>query len=96
MTTNTASGSSSNQTLVLGRNDIGIVAEDGGMQFYLTDCCVASAKGSIDGVVCRKCYGLIDPMLGGLPKEDGPLTEVYGDGIPHDEFLRRRDTIAGR
>lgn len=30
----------------------------------LTVCCAASAKGSCDGVVCRKCYELIDDLFG--------------------------------
>lgn len=30
----------------------------------LTTCCAASAKGSVGGVVCRKCYELIDDRFG--------------------------------
>ncbi|ACF33972.1 hypothetical protein KAMIYU_9 [Mycobacterium phage Kamiyu] len=32
---------------------------------YLTPCCEATAKGSGDGVVCRKCYQPVDERLGG-------------------------------
>lgn len=39
---------------------------------YLTDCCRASAKGSgSGGVVCRACYTVIDPRMGGVPGLDG-------------------------
>lgn len=37
---------------------------------YITDCCDASSKGSMDGVVCRACYREVDPYLGGIPYEN--------------------------
>jgi hypothetical protein len=68
---------------ILGRDDVGIVAEvaEGTwrMRYYLTDCCQASAKGSANsstGVCCRGCYREIDPALGGLPAQDGPVPTV--------------------
>lgn len=43
-----------------------------GWDFYITDCCDASAKGSVAGdypaVVCRACYTEVDPALGGIPE----------------------------
>lgn len=41
-------------------------ASDGTL-YYPTPCCGASAKGLEDGVGCRACYRMIDPMLGGVP-----------------------------
>ena len=32
--------------------------------YPLTKCCQASAKGSDDCVVCRKCYREVDPIFG--------------------------------
>jgi hypothetical protein len=53
---------------VVERDDQGLrfVVLDG-FAFYITDCCDASAKGSMGEVVCRACYREIDPALGGLP-----------------------------
>lgn len=70
--------------LVLGRDEVGLVAESEGWWYYITECCGASAKGS-DGIVCRACYYLIDERLGGCP--EGDLIEVFGDGIPHARFV---------
>lgn len=100
---------------VLGRDDVGAVAEDRSMtppfRYYLTDCCGASAKGMEWGIGCRACYDEIDPALGGTPgsatrlRPGGDptrfsdyeyvevpldLVEVYGDGIPYDEWRARR------
>lgn len=60
---------------VIGRCKTGMVATDGQMVWFLTDCCAASAKGLEDGVGCRSCYELIDPSLGGVYDEkfDGPI-----------------------
>lgn len=62
---------------VLGRDDIGTVAEDrdpgyksGPFRYYLTDCCGASAKGTEWGIACRACYGDVDPSLGMCPDSD--------------------------
>lgn len=77
-------------------------------RYYLTDCCGASAKGcgpyteDDEGYVgCRACYTEIDPALGGCPGlgpdwEPVPLDllEVYGDGIPYDEWRARYLTAA--
>lgn len=56
---------------VLGRDGIGWVADSEGMRYYLTDCCGASAKGSVasgePAVVCRCCYVEVPDELGGLP-----------------------------
>lgn len=71
--------------VVLGHNDIGVVAESEGFRYYLTACCGASAKGCDGYTGCRACYVEIDPALGGLPEWD-PLTTVYGDGIPYDTW----------
>lgn len=34
------------------------------MAWLLTECCQASAKGSEFGIVCRSCYGEVDPGFG--------------------------------
>lgn len=53
-----------------------VVTEDGPM--YITDCCDASAKGSValgePETVCRACYRTVDDALGGVPetREDTP------------------------
>ena len=57
---------------VLGRDVVGVVAEDrdpgfGNLRYYLTPCCGASAKGMEHYVGCRACYREIDPALGGTP-----------------------------
>jgi hypothetical protein len=95
-------------TTVLGRNEIGVVAEtEDGFRFYLTPCCGASAKGMEDYIGCRACYREVDSALGGIPaeagspgyqvvmsfggydiREDGPLIEVYGDGVPLEQWRR--------
>lgn len=97
----TSTAQTSLEPLVLGRDDVGLVAESDGMRYYLTDCCLASAKGCDGYVGCRACYQEIDPELGGIPdkvwgrKDDGgfgfvpvplALTEVFGDGIPHSVY----------
>lgn len=69
---------SASGVIVLGRDDVGIVAESDGMRYYLTECCGASAKGGEYGTVCRACYEDIDPALGGLP--DSELTVTVGAG----------------
>lgn len=45
--------------LVVGDSDVP------GLLYSLTDCCFASAKGSMGAIVCRGCYEEIDPLLGG-------------------------------
>lgn len=57
---------------IIGRDDVGTIAESDGFRYYLTDCCRASAKGSVNsptGVCCRACYAAIDPDLGGVPPQ---------------------------
>ena len=39
---------------------------------YLTECCQASGKGSVNsptGVCCRKCYNPVDPIFGTGPRD---------------------------
>ncbi len=60
------------------------------MRYYLTECCLASAKGLEDCTGCRACYQEIDPMLGG-PVLDGPLAEPFGDGLPYDTYKAKRE-----
>lgn len=83
------------KVLVLGRDAVGIVAENGFMRFYLTDCCGASAKGMEHGVGCRACHRGIDPWLGdaGANGENlcgGPLIEVFGDGLDYNDWMATR------
>lgn len=51
-----------------------------GFAFRITDCCDASAKGSMVGdfpaVVCRNCYQVVDPMLGMEPNLTESRTTV--------------------
>lgn len=82
------------EVTVLGRDSIGTVAENGYMRFYLTDCCGASAKGCQDCVACRACYRDIGFEMGdasapGVDLIGGPLTDVYGDGLPYNEWKAR-------
>jgi hypothetical protein len=77
----------SDTVIVLGRTEVGAVAEGYGMRYYLTDCCGASATGTCSGdVACRSCYRDVDPGLGGLPVWD-PFVETYGDGISYDSWV---------
>jgi hypothetical protein len=50
-------------------------SDDLTFRWYLTECCRASAKGSMDATVCRACYNEIDPSYGGVYDEkwDGPI-----------------------
>jgi hypothetical protein len=74
----------------MGRDAQGyLVARNDVMDVRLTECCHATAKGTDDGIACRNCYRLIDPLIGGMPVApytlDGAVTatEVYGwDGWP--------------
>lgn len=77
--------------IVLGRDDIGVIAEmtDTRMRYYLTECCGASAKGSMGTVVCRACYVEIDWSLGDLP-DDGAIPVPFGDGLPYDTWKATR------
>lgn len=60
------------------RNGFEWVTNRDGDQFYITDCCDASAKGGEHGTVCRRCYRSIDPSLGGIPEpfpeDDSPTS----------------------
>jgi hypothetical protein len=38
-----------------------------GMDYRVTECHHASAKGTDDGICCRACYHLIDEAIGGQP-----------------------------
>lgn len=75
-----------NSVAVLGRDDVGLIAESDGFRYYLTECCFASAKGSMGGIVCRACYYEVDPALGGIPPERA-IPEPFGDGVPYDMFV---------
>jgi hypothetical protein len=72
---------------VLGRDGIGWVAEADGFRYYLTECCGASAKGSVAGgepaVVCRCCYSEIDPMLGDVPPTPGKCSCMTLGGVTY-------------
>ena len=59
----------------LGRCRTGILVTDGHHTWFVTECCVASAKGSMGAIVCRACYEEVDDSLGGVYDEkfDGPL-----------------------
>jgi hypothetical protein len=63
---------SGGDVMIVGRDEVGLLAESAdlpGFRYYLTDCCLASAKGSANsptGVCCRACYAAIDPALGGV------------------------------
>jgi hypothetical protein len=62
-----------------------LVAQNDGMRYFLTDCCQASAKGSMDAVVCRACYREVDDAYGGAYDErfDGPIVPLTpGGGTP--------------
>jgi hypothetical protein len=56
-------------TKVLGADQVGTLAVNDGVVFYLTPCCAASVTGvcltadNPDGVACRKCYQPVDPAL---------------------------------
>lgn len=52
----------------LGRDAEGyLVRRSGGMDFRLTECCQASAKGCDGYTGCRACYRPVDPAIGGMP-----------------------------
>lgn len=59
-------------------------SHDGGfvMDFRVTECCRASAKGCSFGVGCRKCYQPVDDRIGGEPRppytRDGTVTYEAG------------------
>lgn len=42
----------------------------GGIIYPLTVCCQASAKGSMDSIVCRKCYREVDSCFGAAWRKD--------------------------
>ena len=92
------------EVLVLGRDSVGVIAESEGFRYYLTECCGASAKGCDGYIGCRACYREVDPMLGDVPDKamrsvdgrwefvDRPIAfvEVYGDGLPYDQWKASR------
>lgn len=68
---------------IVGRDKVGRIARDeDGSAFYVTECCAASAKGSMGAVVCRKCYRDIDPSLGGIPADEGRSSGRTLPGLP--------------
>ncbi|HNI35843.1 MAG TPA: hypothetical protein PLV93_10610 [Microthrixaceae bacterium] len=55
---------------ILGEDSIGKIAVGPDeFRFYLTPCCEASVTGTADGVACRACYEVVDPLLGGTPPD---------------------------
>lgn len=55
--------------VILGRDEIGLCAvSPDGWRFYMTDCCHAATTGDVAGVVCKKCFQVVDPALGGVPE----------------------------
>ncbi|MGW0022025.1 hypothetical protein ACWDUD_27240 [Rhodococcus sp. NPDC003382] len=46
------------------RDDTAHVVAYAGTAYHLTPCCDASAKGSMDSIVCRSCYQQVSPMYG--------------------------------
>lgn len=73
-------------------------------RWYVTECCLASAKGSMGGVVCRACYAEVDPGLGGVPvyaveaiqpaEENGRAREAHLEDHRRVEGLRRANAKA--
>jgi hypothetical protein len=56
-----------------------------GMDVRVSECHRASAKGTEDGICCRRCYALIDEAIGGQPvppytldSPDGPQVTFAG------------------
>lgn len=75
--------------VVLGRDQIGAVAEADGVRYYLTECCGASAKGCDGYIGCRACYHEVDPRLGGVPDKGMVLVREK------PEWGIRDDTLGG-
>lgn len=72
--------------MIVGEDAVGLIAESEGLRYYLTACCLASAKGTANaesGVCCRACYAELDPAMGGVPGESGPT--VYRVTLPEEE-----------
>lgn len=64
-------------TTVVGLSEEGyVVVADHGIQYGLTPCCHASAKGDAVGIVCRSCYHEVDPFLGGPMEVAIPVTTI--------------------
>jgi hypothetical protein len=53
-----------NDTTILGRDKVSVIAENDGIIFRLTNCCEASGKGGERGVICRACYQPVDDEMG--------------------------------
>lgn len=75
----------------------GDLAISGGMVYYLTTCCKASAKGCADYVGCRACYRPIADALGdawmvgdaaGWERRVAFLASAVGGGLPADMAQR--------
>lgn len=45
------------------RNESIRVVATHGIAYYLTPCCNASGKGSMDAIVCRSCYTEVDDIF---------------------------------
>lgn len=68
----------------------GFLTAQDGIVYYLTDCCGASGKGSVNsptGVCCRKCYREVDAVFGmGWLVSDDAAWAHYADLLrPHLE-----------
>ena len=56
--------------VIVGQDATGWLAESpelAGFHYYLTPCCLASAKGGQTGVICRSCHQPVDEALDGWP-----------------------------
>lgn len=82
--------------VVIGRDQVGVIAQSMGMRYYLTECCGASAKGGAEGTICRACYRPIDEALGGVPAQTGPVPIVFGDGLRYDAWKAAAAAVATR
>lgn len=61
--------------LILGRDEVGLVAEEEGVRFHLTECCLAVATGSISSstaVRCPTCYREVRAELTHTPSAGKP------------------------
>jgi hypothetical protein len=81
----------------------GDLAISGGMVYYLTPCCKASATGCADYVGCRACYKPVADALGdGWMADDAAGWErriaflVTTGGLPQDMATRWADKVAQR
>ncbi|GBF17556.1 hypothetical protein Br6_04963 [Rhodococcus sp. Br-6] len=73
-----------------------------GIAYYLTPCCNASGKGSMDAIVCRSCYVEVDDIfaLGWNLNDDEDWERFRRHMIANhpvaDDLLERLRTVAGQ